>query len=82
MSFHAQISQAFDIIARATTAARPSSLPTLNIWCIPGIANRLLLSRLPELTGPPRNWEVNLQPTSPIRICRGQRPTLRSSMPM
>ncbi|ACF01079.1 transcriptional regulator, LysR family [Rhodopseudomonas palustris TIE-1] len=63
VSFHAQISQAFDIIARATTAARPSSLPTLNIWCIPGIANRLLLSRLPELTGPPRNWEVNLQPT-------------------
>jgi LysR family glycine cleavage system transcriptional activator len=63
LAFHAQISQAFDIIARATMSVRPATRPTLNIWCIPGIANRLLLSRLPELTGPPRNWDVNLQPT-------------------
>jgi LysR family transcriptional regulator, glycine cleavage system transcriptional activator len=63
LAFHAQISQAFDIIARATMSVRPATSPTLNIWCIPGIANRLLLSRLPELTGPPRNWDVNLQPT-------------------
>ncbi|WP_315834689.1 LysR substrate-binding domain-containing protein [Bradyrhizobium prioriisuperbiae] len=63
LAFHAQISQAFDIIARATTTVRPASRPALNIWCIPGVANRRLLSRLPELTGPPRNWDVNLQPT-------------------
>jgi LysR family transcriptional regulator, glycine cleavage system transcriptional activator len=62
VAFHGQISQAFDIIARATTSVRRATRPALNIWCIPGIANRRLLSRLPELTGP-RNWEVNLQPT-------------------
>jgi DNA-binding transcriptional LysR family regulator len=61
--FHAQVTQAFDIIARAVTMIRPAARPTLNIWCIPGIANRRLLSRLPELTGPPRNWDINLQPT-------------------
>lgn len=61
--FHAQVTQAFDIIARATTMVRPAARPTLNIWCIPGIANRRLLLRLPELTGPPRNWDINLQPT-------------------
>src|SRR5207247_2568836 len=60
---HAEVSQAFDIIARATTQVRPAARPTLNIWCIPGLANRRLLLRLPELTGPPRNWDINLQPT-------------------
>ncbi|ABD89035.1 LysR substrate-binding domain-containing protein [Rhodopseudomonas palustris] len=73
LAFHSQISQAFDIIARATMSARPTPRPTLNIWCIPGIANRLLLSRLPELTGPPRNWEVNMQPTlSHPDLARGE----------
>jgi DNA-binding transcriptional LysR family regulator len=62
-NFHAQVTQAFDIIARATASVRPAARPTLNIWCIPGIANRRLLLRLPELTGPPRNWDINLQPT-------------------
>jgi LysR family glycine cleavage system transcriptional activator len=61
--FHAEVTQAFDIIARATTLIRPAARPTLNIWCIPGLANRRLLARLPELTGPPRNWDINLQPT-------------------
>src|ERR1700744_5024781 len=61
--YHVQVSQAFDIIARANTMVRPIARPTLNIWSIPGIANRRLLSRLPELTGPPRNWDINLQPT-------------------
>jgi len=60
---HDEITQAFDIIARATTLVRPAARPTLNIWCIPGLANRRLLLRLPELTGPPRNWDINLQPT-------------------
>jgi LysR family transcriptional regulator, glycine cleavage system transcriptional activator len=73
LTFHAQISPAFDIIARATLSVRPAARPTLNIWCIPGIANRLLLSRLPELTGPPRNWDVNLQPTlSHPDLARGE----------
>ncbi|NPU14637.1 LysR family transcriptional regulator [Bradyrhizobium sp. 83012] len=61
--FHAEVTQAFDIIARATTQVRPVARPTLNIWCIPGLANRRLLARLPELSGPPRNWDINLQPT-------------------
>jgi LysR family transcriptional regulator, glycine cleavage system transcriptional activator len=60
---HQKLSQAFDIIARAIISVRPPSRSTLNIWCIPGVANRRLLMRLPELTGPPHNWEVNLQPT-------------------
>ncbi|WP_213773690.1 LysR substrate-binding domain-containing protein [Bradyrhizobium sp. dw_78] len=72
-AFHGMISQAFDIIARATTSVRPASQSALNIWCIPGIANRRLLSRLPELTGPPRNWDVNLQPTlSHPDLARGE----------
>lgn len=62
-AFHDQISQAFDLIVRATANIRPEARFTLNIWCIPGIANRRLLSRLPELTGPLPNWDVNLQPT-------------------
>ncbi|WP_315720369.1 MULTISPECIES: LysR substrate-binding domain-containing protein [unclassified Bradyrhizobium] len=61
--FHAEVTQAFDIIARATTQVRPVARATLNIWCIPGLANRRLLARLPELSGPPRNWDINLQPT-------------------
>lgn len=61
--FHAQVTQAFDIIARATSMIRPASRPSLTIWCIPGIAIRRLLPRLPELTGPPRNLDINLQPT-------------------
>ncbi len=63
MFLYEQLSQAFDIIARATVAVRPPSRTTLKIWCIPGIANRRLLQRLPELTGPPNRWEINLQPT-------------------
>ncbi|CAL77207.1 Putative transcriptional regulatory protein, LysR family [Bradyrhizobium sp. ORS 278] len=71
--FHAEVTQAFDIIARATTAVRPAARPTLNIWCIPGLANRRLLARLPELTGPPRNWDINLQPTlSHPDLARGE----------
>jgi LysR family transcriptional regulator, glycine cleavage system transcriptional activator len=62
-SFHAQIAQAFDVIARAVAMIRPAVRTALNIWCTPGIANRGLLSRLPELTGPPHNLDINLQPT-------------------
>jgi LysR family transcriptional regulator, glycine cleavage system transcriptional activator len=72
-AFHQQLSQAFDIIARATMSVRPPSRSMLNIWCIPGVANRRLLMRLPELTGPPHNWEVNLQPTlSHPDLARGE----------
>ncbi|MGJ4939669.1 LysR substrate-binding domain-containing protein [Bradyrhizobium sp. HKCCYLS1011] len=61
--FHAQVTQAFDIIVRATAMIRPATRPSLKIWCIPGIAIRRLLPRLPELTGPPRNLDISLQPT-------------------
>ena len=71
--FRQQLSQAFDIIARATMSARPPSRSTLKIWCIPGVANRRLLMRLPELTGRPHNREVNLQPTlSHPDLARGE----------
>ena len=71
--FHAQVKQAFDIIARATAMIRPASRPTLTIWCIPGVVTRRLLPRLPELTGPPHNWDINLQPTlSRPDLARGE----------
>jgi LysR family transcriptional regulator, glycine cleavage system transcriptional activator len=73
IALHRQLSQAFDIIARATMSARPPSRSMLNIWCVPGVANRRLLMRLPELTGPPQDWEVNLQPTlSHPDLARGE----------
>jgi len=73
IALHQQLSQAFDIIARATISVRPHSRSMLNIWCVPGVANRRLLMRLPELTGPPHNWEVNLQPTlSHPDLARGE----------
>lgn len=63
LAFHAQIAQAFELMSRATEGIRRSSRSIVRIWCTPGVAHRRLLSRLPELTGSPRNWEVNIQPT-------------------
>lgn len=62
-AFHAQISQAFGILRQAVQDIRPQQRESLNIWCIPGIANRRLLPRLPELQERLKTLEITLQPT-------------------
>lgn len=62
-AFHAQVTQAFDILRQAVRNARPVQRESLNLWCIPGIANRRLLPRLPELQERLKALEVTLQPT-------------------
>ncbi len=61
--YHQDIASAFAQMRRATRALRAKRPSKLNIWCTPGIVGNRLLSRLPELTGPPRDWDINLQPT-------------------
>lgn len=62
-TFHAQVTQAFDILRQAVRQARPFQRENLNLWCMPGIANRRLLPRLPELQERLKALEVTLQPT-------------------
>ena len=59
----AKINASFDAIEGAIASVRPARITSVRIWCVPGVANRLLLARFPELTGPPRNWEVMMNPT-------------------
>jgi DNA-binding transcriptional LysR family regulator len=61
--YHAQISRAFDAIARATVGLHPAVRRTLVIWSSPGLANRRLLARLPELEGLLPDWEIVLHPS-------------------
>lgn len=61
--YHAQIARAFDSIVRATTDLRPTARRTLTIWCFPGLANRRLLARLPELEDRLPEWQITLHPT-------------------
>jgi DNA-binding transcriptional LysR family regulator len=63
IQYHAQIVRAFDLIARATTNLRPAARRTLTIWCYPGLANRRLLARLPELEERLPEWQIILHPT-------------------
>jgi DNA-binding transcriptional LysR family regulator len=58
-----RLSQSFDEIECAVAAARPHTKTAVRIWCVPGIANRRLITRLHELTEPPKNWEVTIHPT-------------------
>jgi DNA-binding transcriptional LysR family regulator len=62
-AFHVQVTQAFDLLRHAVRDTRPVQRDTLHIWCIPGIANRCLLPRLPELQGQLKSLEIILQPT-------------------
>lgn len=62
-TFHAQVAQAFDILRQAVQAAQPARRDSLTIWCMPGIANRSLLPRLPNLQKRLKDLEVILQPT-------------------
>jgi LysR family glycine cleavage system transcriptional activator len=61
--YHRDVGNAFNILKRATRAARDRRPPKLTLWCAPGIVSRRLLAHLPELTAPPRGWDVDLQPT-------------------
>nr|WP_230533982.1 LysR substrate-binding domain-containing protein [Microvirga roseola] len=61
--FHAHVRQAFDVLRLAVREVRPTQRDSLNIWCIPGIANRCLLPRLPELQDRLKGLEIMLQPT-------------------
>jgi DNA-binding transcriptional LysR family regulator len=61
--YHAQIGRALEAIARATVDLRPTSRRTLTIWCFPGLANRRLLARLPDLEARLPDWEIILHPT-------------------
>ncbi|WP_371826924.1 LysR substrate-binding domain-containing protein [Microvirga sp. VF16] len=62
-AFHAQLTRAFDLLRQAVHDARPIQRESLHIWCIPGIANRCLLPRLPELQRHLKTSEIILQPT-------------------
>jgi DNA-binding transcriptional LysR family regulator len=62
-AFHARVTQAFDLLRQAVHEVRPTPRDSLNIWCIPGLANRCLLPRLPELQGKLKTQEITLQPT-------------------
>lgn len=61
--YHGQIARAFDAIARATSDLQPAARRTLAIWCFPGLANRRLLARLPELEQRLPEWQIVLHPT-------------------
>lgn len=61
--YHAQISEAFHQIGKATLALHGNAKRTLDIWCIPGLAYRWLLPLFPELQANLPNVEILLQPT-------------------
>lgn len=58
-----RISRAFDLIARATAEQRPAPSGKLDIRCIPGLANRILLRHLAALEARLPGTEITLQPT-------------------
>jgi LysR family glycine cleavage system transcriptional activator len=62
-AFHSQLTQAFYLLRQAVHNVRPTQRESLHIWCVPGIANRCLLPRLPELRGSLKTLEIILQPT-------------------
>jgi DNA-binding transcriptional LysR family regulator len=62
-AFHSKVSQAFNLLRQAVLSTAPGARDSVNIWCIPGIANLRLLQRLPELQAKLQNVEIVLQPT-------------------
>lgn len=61
--FHAEVMRAFDIIVRATADLERGNRKTLEVWCVPGLANRRLLPRLSELSECLPGHEIVLRPT-------------------
>lgn len=62
-AFFAQVRRAFDILRQANDDIRPTGERILNIWCIPGIASRRIIPKLPELQSQLNGCEIVLQPT-------------------
>ena len=62
-AFHARLRRGFDLLRQAVEEARPAPRGGLNIWCVPGIAQRRLLPRLPTLQSELAGLEIQLQPT-------------------
>jgi LysR family glycine cleavage system transcriptional activator len=63
VALHAQVTQAFDTLRQAVFQARPAPRSRLDVWCIPGLANRRLMPRLPSLLKRLDGMEITLQPT-------------------
>ncbi|HEY0219146.1 MAG TPA: LysR family transcriptional regulator [Afipia sp.] len=61
--FHTEVVKAFDIIVRATADLERAHRKTLEVWCVPGLANRRLLPLLSELTDNLPGYEIVLRPT-------------------
>jgi DNA-binding transcriptional LysR family regulator len=61
--FYARITRAFDMIATATNELSIGKRQTLEINCMPGLADRVLLDGLPFLQAKLPNWEIILRPT-------------------
>jgi DNA-binding transcriptional LysR family regulator len=61
--FHAQITRAFDTIARAAAELQPGLRNTLTVWCTPALATRRLLPRLPEFQACLPDRGIVLHPT-------------------
>lgn len=62
-AFQAKVARAFGLLREAARDIRPVQRRSLEIWCTPGLANKRLLSRLPELDARLERWEIVLQPT-------------------
>ena len=61
--FHIKVAQAFDAIRQATRELGREGKPALSINCVPGLATRLLVPKLPELDALLPGIEIALQPT-------------------
>ncbi|TCT05663.1 LysR substrate-binding domain-containing protein [Aquabacter spiritensis] len=62
-TFHAEIVRAFEIIAQAAIALGQERRRTLDIWCMPGLANWRLLPRIGDLAAQLAGHEIILNPT-------------------
>lgn len=61
--FHRQISSAFAEILRATAELSPAYRQSLQVWCMPGVAYRLLIPLLEELQASLVNVDLSFRPT-------------------
>lgn len=62
-AFQAKVARAFALLRQATDELRPAQGHNLELWCTPGLANKRLLPRLPELESRLPGWDIVLQPT-------------------
>lgn len=62
-AYLSRITRAFDAIGQATEELTPKVSSQLEIWCVPGLANRALLRHLTGLEAALPGSEIRLQPT-------------------